>query len=51
MSTIGAVAPALGDGDTILAVVLSSVGLWAFFLLIRRGVKEAATINRVVTFS
>ncbi|GGX59307.1 basic amino acid/polyamine antiporter [Streptomyces fructofermentans] len=49
MSTIGAVAPALGDGDTVLAVVLSSVGLWAFFLLISRGVKEAAAINRIVT--
>lgn len=49
MSTIGAIAPALGDGDTVLSVVLSSVGLWAFFLLIRRGVKEAAAINRIVT--
>ncbi|WP_369244081.1 basic amino acid/polyamine antiporter [Streptomyces sp. R41] len=49
MSTIGAIAPALGDGDTVLAVVLSSVGLWAFFFLIRRGVKEAAAINRIVT--
>ncbi|MER5945737.1 basic amino acid/polyamine antiporter [Streptomyces sp. NPDC001904] len=49
MSTVGAIAPALGDGDTFLAIVLSSVGLWAFFLLIRRGVKEAATINRIVT--
>ncbi|MFJ8042511.1 basic amino acid/polyamine antiporter [Kitasatospora sp. NPDC096147] len=49
MSTVGAIAPALGDGDTVLAVVLSSVGLWAFFLLIRRGVKEAAAINRIVT--
>ncbi|MFF3615415.1 basic amino acid/polyamine antiporter [Streptomyces sp. NPDC002580] len=49
MSTIGAIAPALGDGDTVLAVVLSSVGLWCFFFLIRRGVKEAAAINRIVT--
>lgn len=49
MSTIGAVAPALGDGDTPLAVALSSVGLWCFFFLIRRGVKEAAAINRIVT--
>ncbi|WP_031011998.1 basic amino acid/polyamine antiporter [Streptomyces sp. NRRL F-5727] len=49
MSTIGAVAPSLGDGDTALAIVLSSVGLWGFFLLIRRGVKEAAAINRIVT--
>ncbi|MFE0677531.1 basic amino acid/polyamine antiporter [Streptomyces sp. NPDC058867] len=49
MSTIGAVAPALGDGDTVLAVVLSSAGLWLFFWLISRGVKEAAAINRIVT--
>src|SRR6201999_72803 len=49
MSTIGAIAPSLGDGDTVLAVVLSSVGLWLFFLFIRRGVKEAAAINRIVT--
>ncbi|MDX3525748.1 basic amino acid/polyamine antiporter [Streptomyces sp. ID05-39B] len=49
MSTIGAIWPALGDGDTILAVVLSSIGLWAFFLLIKQGVKEAAAINRIVT--
>lgn len=49
MSTVGAIAPALGDGDTVLAVVLSSVGLWLFFALISRGVKEAAAINRIVT--
>lgn len=49
MSTIGAIWPALGDGDTVLAIVLSSIGLWLFFFLIRRGVKEAAAINRIVT--
>jgi arginine:ornithine antiporter/lysine permease len=49
MSTAGAVVPALGEGDTLLAVVLSSAGLWAFFFLVRRGVKEATAINRVVT--
>ncbi|MFF3641550.1 basic amino acid/polyamine antiporter [Streptomyces sp. NPDC002564] len=49
MSTVGAIWPGLGDGDTVLAVVLSSLGLWGFFLLIRRGVKEAAAINRIVT--
>ncbi|MGI3198673.1 basic amino acid/polyamine antiporter [Streptomyces sp. GLT-R25] len=49
MSTIGAIWPALGDGDTVLAVVLSSICLWAFFLLIKQGVKEAAAINRIVT--
>ncbi|MCP2164756.1 basic amino acid/polyamine antiporter [Goodfellowiella coeruleoviolacea] len=49
MSTLGAVVPALGDGDTVLAVVLSSLGLWGFFLLVTRGVREAAAVNRIVT--
>ncbi|MFJ3759521.1 basic amino acid/polyamine antiporter [Streptomyces sp. NPDC090080] len=49
MSTVGAVWPALGEGDTVTAAALSTVGLWGFFLLIRRGVKEAATVNRIVT--
>ncbi len=49
MSTVGALVPVLGDGDTVTAVMVSSVGLWGFFLLIRRGVKEAAAINRIVT--
>ncbi len=31
MSTVGAIVPALGQGDTILAIVLSSIGLWLFF--------------------
>jgi arginine:ornithine antiporter/lysine permease len=29
--------------------VLSTIGLWLFFFLIRRGIKEAAAINRIVT--
>nr|WP_281369851.1 basic amino acid/polyamine antiporter [Leifsonia psychrotolerans] len=49
MSTLGAVFPELGSGDTVLAIVVSSAGLWAFFFLVRRGVKEAAVLNRVVT--
>jgi arginine:ornithine antiporter/lysine permease len=49
MSTVGAIWPALGDGDTVLAIVLSSIGFWLFFYLISRGIKEAAAINRVVT--
>ncbi|NUR70484.1 MAG: amino acid permease [Hamadaea sp.] len=49
MSTVGAIVPALGDGDTILAIVLSSIGLWAFYALISRGVREATAINRIVT--
>ena len=49
MSTIGAVVPALGEGDTVLAVALASAGLWGSYSVIRRGVREAATINRIVT--
>lgn len=49
MSTVGAIWPALGEGDTLLAVVLSSLGLWLFYVLIRRGVKEATLINKIVT--
>ncbi|MFN8031976.1 MAG: basic amino acid/polyamine antiporter [Mycobacterium sp.] len=49
MSTLGAVFPALGRGETVLAIALSSVGVWTFHALVLRGVKEAATINRIVT--
>ena len=49
MSTVGGVVPAFGEGDTFLAVALSTVGIWAFALLILRGVKEATTINKIVT--
>src|SRR4029453_11640969 len=48
-ATLGRIVPALGEGDTALAVLLSTVGIWAFAFLIMRGVKEAANINKVVT--
>ena len=50
-STLGAIWPALGEGNTVLSVVLSSVGIWAFHFLVLRGVKEAAGINQVVTIA
>src|SRR5690242_1381249 len=31
MSTIGTIAPALGEGDTVLAIICSTAGVWAFF--------------------
>jgi arginine:ornithine antiporter/lysine permease len=49
MSTLGAIAPWLGEGDTLPAVALSTVGIWAFAWLILRGVQEATSINRIVT--
>ncbi|MBD7996442.1 amino acid permease [Arthrobacter sp. Sa2CUA1] len=51
MSTLGALFPQLGAGDTLPAVVLSSAGLWGFFFLIRRGIREATAINRIVTIA
>ncbi|WP_308491435.1 basic amino acid/polyamine antiporter [Microbacterium terrisoli] len=50
-STLGPVVPAFGDGDTIWAILVSSAGIWAFYLLIMRGVKEAAAINTIVTIA
>jgi arginine:ornithine antiporter/lysine permease len=41
--------PVLGDGDTWPAFAISAVAVWAFYLLIVRGVKEAAAINAIVT--
>jgi arginine:ornithine antiporter/lysine permease len=48
-STVGAVAPWLGDGDTLGALALSTVGIWAFAFLILRGVRESTVINLIVT--
>ncbi len=50
-STLGAVFPAFGDGNTVTAVAVSSVGIWAFHFMVLRGVKEAAAINKIVTIA
>jgi len=50
-STLGAVFPIFGDGNTISAVAVSSIGIWAFHFMVLRGVKEAAAINRIVTIA
>ena len=51
MSTLGALAPWLGDGNTLPAVAISSVGIWAFAALVLRGTKDAAAINSIVTIA
>lgn len=48
-STLGAFFPIFGDGNTLPAVLVASVILWAFHILILRGVKEAAAINTIAT--
>nr|WP_090279255.1 basic amino acid/polyamine antiporter [Mycolicibacterium komanii]CRL75094.1 transporter, basic amino acid/polyamine antiporter (APA) family [Mycolicibacterium komanii] len=48
-TTLSAVVPAFGAGDTVLAVVVSAVGVWLFAALVMRGIKDAAVINYIVT--
>jgi arginine:ornithine antiporter/lysine permease len=50
-STLGVAVPGFGEGNTLLAVAVSAVGVWAFHFVILRGVKEAAAINRIVTIA
>lgn len=51
MSTVGAFVPAFGNGDTVVSFALSTVGIWLFYSLIRRGIKDAAVLNRMVTIA
>ncbi len=48
-STLGAFFPVFGDGNTVIAIVVASIGIWLFHFMILRGVQQAATINTVVT--
>ena len=48
-ATMSAIFPAFGAGDTVLAVVVSLIGVWLFCYLVSRGVKDAAVINYIVT--
>jgi arginine:ornithine antiporter / lysine permease len=50
-STLGAFFPVFGDGNTVVAIGVASIGIWLFHFLILRGVKQAAFINTVVTFA
>ncbi|MGW0040683.1 basic amino acid/polyamine antiporter [Rhodococcus sp. NPDC003348] len=48
-STLGQVIPIFGAGNTVPAILLSTVCIWAFHFMVLRGVQEAATINKIVT--
>ena len=50
-STLGAIVPAFGEGNTLPAVLISSCILWGVHFLILRGVREAAGINTLVTIA
>ena len=48
-ATLGAFFPVFGDGNTVTAIVIASIGIWLFHFMILRGVQQAAFINSVVT--
>ncbi|WP_114952066.1 basic amino acid/polyamine antiporter [Sphingosinicella terrae] len=50
-STLGAFFPVFGDGNTVAAILVASIGIWLFHFMILRGVKEATFINSIVTIA
>jgi arginine:ornithine antiporter / lysine permease len=48
-ATLGAFFPIFGDGNTVTAIIVASIGIWLFHFMILRGVQQAAFINSVVT--
>jgi arginine:ornithine antiporter/lysine permease len=49
-STLGRFFPGIfGDGTSVIAILVSLVGVWAFHFMILGGVEEATFINKVVT--
>ena len=55
MTTVSQMYPQLsgtfGNGDTWPAFFVSLAAVWGYFLLVRRGIKEAAWINFIVTIA
>ncbi len=50
-ATLGAFFPVFGDGNTVIAIVVASIGIWLFHFLILRGTQQAAAINKIVTIA
>jgi arginine:ornithine antiporter / lysine permease len=48
-ATLGAFFPVFGDGNTVTAIVVASIGIWLFHFMILRGIKNAAFVNSIVT--
>jgi len=48
-ATIGGFFPVFGDGSTIAAIAVASIGIWCFHFFILGGVPQAALINKVTT--
>jgi arginine:ornithine antiporter/lysine permease len=41
--------PVFGEGNTAVAILVASAGIWLFHFMILRGVQQAATVNKIVT--
>lgn len=50
-STLGYFFPLFGAGNTTVAICCASILLWSTHFLILRGIKEAALINQIATFT
>jgi arginine:ornithine antiporter/lysine permease len=50
-ATLGAFFPVFGDGNTVIAILVASVGIWLFHFMILKGTQQAAFINQVVTIA
>ncbi|PSB62984.1 arginine-ornithine antiporter, partial [filamentous cyanobacterium CCP1] len=50
-STLGEFFPVFGDGNTVQAIVVSSIIIWTFHFMILRGVQQAAGLNTIVTIA
>ena len=48
-STLGAFFPIFGEGNSMISIIVSLIGIWTFHFLILRGTEQAAFINSVVT--
>lgn len=49
MAALGEFVPGLGEGNTVPAVLAGSACIWVCHVLVARGVRQAAFVNRVVT--
>ena len=50
-STLGAFFPVFGEGNTVVAILVASAGIWLFHFMILRGIQQAAAINTIVTIA
>jgi arginine:ornithine antiporter / lysine permease len=50
-ATLGRFFPVFGDGNTVVAILVASVGIWLFHFMILKGVQQAAFINTIVTIA